>query len=118
MTEQKLQCQDLMDKLLPLYIDITHVLNKLMKYNSPSGTESAKAWVLHGEIFKSCRAEAQVIGPKILGPPSAEPCNCIGPTLPFYHNWHRLNTVHQLNLRMQDAKYYNLTEVHQLKLSL
>ncbi|KAJ7478061.1 hypothetical protein B0H11DRAFT_1914846 [Mycena galericulata] len=115
MTEQKLQCQDLMDKLLPLYIDITHP-GELMKYNSPSGTESAKAWVLHGEILKSCRAEAQVM--KYYS-------NCIDPTLPHkwqnitvYHNWHRPNTVHQLNLRMQDAKYYNLTEVHQLKLSL
>ncbi|KAJ7511380.1 hypothetical protein B0H11DRAFT_1899843 [Mycena galericulata] len=108
MTEQKLQCQDLMDKLLPLYIDITHP-GELMKYNSSSGTESAKAWVLHGEILKSCRAEAQVM--KYYS-------NCIDATLPLYHNWHRANTVHQLNLRMQDAKYYNLMEVHQLKLSL
>ncbi|KAJ7444405.1 hypothetical protein B0H11DRAFT_1931145 [Mycena galericulata] len=103
MTEQKLQCQDLMDKLLPLYIDITHP-GELMKYNSPSGTESAKAWVLHGEILKSCKAEAQVM--KYYS-------NCIGPTLPC-----QTQVLHQLNLRMQNAKYYNLTEVHQLKLSL
>ncbi|KAJ7439591.1 hypothetical protein B0H11DRAFT_1934425 [Mycena galericulata] len=105
MTEQKLQCQDLMDKLLPLYIDITHVLNKVgLAWRSLHQLKPAlnklmtENILVHWDLHQLNLVTA-----------STQPCPISGKILQYITTGIG---------RTQDAKYYNLTEVHQLKLSL